>query len=89
MGNNESIDTSDSTCSNIYVNTKEFHIARILPRNNEFINQNLISDKCRFSYDSNLFARVTDIDDSKLLTLDTQEKNKKKKMKVFFSRPKS
>jgi len=76
MGNNESIDTSDSTCSNIYVNTKELHIARILPRNNQFINQNIISDKSRFSYDSNLFARVTQIDDSKLLTLEKQNTRK-------------
>ena len=82
MGNNESIDTSDSTCSNIYVNTKELHIARILPRNNQFINQNIISDKSRFSYDSNLFARVTHIDDSKLLNLEKQ--NTKKGWKSLF-----
>jgi len=79
MGNNESIDTSDSTCSNIYINTKEFHIARILPRNNEYINQNLISDKSRFSYDSNLFARVTEIDDTKLRVTDTSRRKNEKK----------
>ena len=82
MGNYESIDTTDSTCSNIYVNTKESHIARILPRNNQFINQNIISDKSRFSYDSNLYARVTHIDDSKLFTLEAQ--NTKKEWKSLF-----
>ena len=84
MENNESIDTSDSTCSNIYVNVKEFHIARILPRNNEYINQNLISDKSRFSYDSNLFGRVTEIDDTKLRVTVTNRKKDEKKWKAFF-----
>jgi NADH-quinone oxidoreductase chain G len=48
----ESIDLTDSLGSNIYVNFKESEILRILPKNNYEINENLISDKARFSYDS-------------------------------------
>jgi len=49
---NESIDLTDSTGSNIYVNFKETEVMRILPKNNSEINETLISDKARFSYDS-------------------------------------
>jgi NADH-quinone oxidoreductase chain G len=47
----ESIDLTDSTGSNIYVNFKESEIVRILPKNNSEINDSIISDKARFSYD--------------------------------------
>ena len=49
---NESIDLTDSTGSNIYVNFKETEVLRVLPKNNFEINENIISDKARFSYDS-------------------------------------
>jgi len=49
---NETIDLTDSSGSNIYVNFKETEIMRILPKNNTDINQTLISDKARFSYDA-------------------------------------
>ena len=49
---NESIDLTDSTGSNIYVNFKETEIVRILPKNNTEINESIISDKARFSFDS-------------------------------------
>jgi len=49
---NESIDLTDSLGSNIYVNFKETEIMRILPKNNYEINENIISDKARFSYDA-------------------------------------
>jgi len=49
---NETIDLTDSSGSNIYVNFKETEIMRILPKNNADINQSLISDKARFSYDA-------------------------------------
>ena len=52
LRSNESIDLTDSTGSNIYVNFKESEILRILPKNTKEINDNLISDKARFSYDS-------------------------------------
>ena len=52
LRSNESIDLTDSTGSNIYVNSKESEILRILPKNNVEINENLISDKARFFHDS-------------------------------------
>ena len=48
----ETIDLTDSSGSNIYVNFKETEVMRILPKNNTEINQSIISDKARFSYDS-------------------------------------
>lgn len=49
----ETIDTTDSTGANIYVNFKGTEIFRVLPKNNKNINDQLISDKARFSYDAN------------------------------------
>ena len=57
----ETIDFTDSTGSSIYVHSKENEIHRILPKNNDQINQNFISDKTRFSYDSNRFNRMNKI----------------------------
>jgi len=58
---NETIDTTDSTGSNIYVNFKENDIFRILPKKNKNINCQIISDKARFSYDSNKNNRLRHI----------------------------
>ena len=52
LRSNESIDLTDSTGSAIYVNFKETEIMRVLPKNNSEINESIISDKTRFSYDS-------------------------------------
>jgi NADH-quinone oxidoreductase chain G len=48
----ESIDFTDSTGSNIYINFKETEIYRVLPKCNNEINESIITDKIRFSYDS-------------------------------------
>ena len=48
----DSIDTLDDLGSNIYLNFKESQIMRILPKVNEGLNENWISDKTRFSYDA-------------------------------------
>ena len=48
----ESIDITDSTGSSIYVNFKETEIMRVLPKNNHEINESIITDKARFSYDA-------------------------------------
>lgn len=48
----ETIDLTNSLGANIYVNFKESEIFRVLPRNNNFLNLNLIDDKTRFSYDA-------------------------------------
>ncbi len=52
LRSNESIDLTDSTGSSTYVNFKETEIVRILPKNNNEINESIISDKTRFSYDA-------------------------------------
>ena len=57
----ETVDITDSTGSNIYVNFKESEIFRILPKSNENINEYIISDKTRFSYDSNNFNRILNL----------------------------
>lgn len=48
----ESIDLQDSLGSNIKINYRGSEIMRILPNINEFINEEWITDKCRFSYDA-------------------------------------
>jgi NADH-quinone oxidoreductase chain G len=57
----ESIDLTDSTGSNIYVNFKESEILRILPKITNYINDNIISDKARFSHDANTKNRSTSV----------------------------
>lgn len=52
LRSNESIDLTDSCGSNIYVNYKETEIVRVIPKGNSNINDSLISDKARFSYDA-------------------------------------
>ncbi len=54
----ESIDISDSLNANIYVNFKETHVVRVLPKNNNDINDSLISDKARYTYDANSLNRI-------------------------------
>jgi len=47
----ESIDILDGIGSNIIINTKGNEVLRILPRFNESLNEEWITDKARFSYD--------------------------------------
>jgi len=47
----ESIDVSDALGCNIRVDTRGTEVLRILPRNNENVNEDWISDKARFQYD--------------------------------------
>jgi NADH-quinone oxidoreductase subunit G len=57
----ESIDVTDSSGSNIYINYKGNKIFRILPKSNVFINDGIISDKARYVYDSNAFNRISSV----------------------------
>jgi NADH-quinone oxidoreductase chain G len=57
----ESIDFTDSLGSNLYVDHKESEIMRVIPRLNEALNQEWISDKARFSYDSLKRQRINEI----------------------------
>ena len=52
LRSNETVDLTDSTGSSIYVNFKETEIMRVLPKKNHEINESIISDKARFSYDA-------------------------------------
>jgi NADH-quinone oxidoreductase chain G len=47
----ETIDILDSLCSNIRIDLRGLEIMRILPRTNEAINEDWITDKTRFCYD--------------------------------------
>lgn len=51
LKNVETIDLFDSLGSNIKVDIRGSEIMRILPINNDFINEEWISDKTRFAYD--------------------------------------
>jgi NADH-quinone oxidoreductase chain G len=54
----ESIDVTDSLNANIYVNFKETEVMRVLPKANNEINDSLISDRARYTYDANSINRV-------------------------------
>lgn len=54
----ETIDTSDGLGSNVQVDARGAEIIRILPRMNEDINQEWISDKTRFQYDGLRYQRL-------------------------------
>lgn len=47
----ESIDVMDALGSNICINSRGMQVMRVLPKNNDDINEEWISDKARFSYD--------------------------------------
>ncbi|GFR79605.1 NADH-ubiquinone oxidoreductase 75 kDa subunit, mitochondrial [Elysia marginata] len=55
----ESIDVMDAVGSNIVVSMRTNEVMRILPRLNEDINEEWISDKSRFSYDGLKRQRLT------------------------------
>ena len=52
LRSNESVDLTDNCGSSVYVNYKETEIVRVIPKPNSHINDSIISDKARFSYDS-------------------------------------
>ncbi|QGR02496.1 NADH-quinone oxidoreductase subunit G [Ehrlichia ruminantium] len=54
----ETIDVLDAVCSNIRVDTRGLEVMRILPRVNENINEEWISDKTRFAYDGLKLQRL-------------------------------
>ncbi|XP_069471665.1 NADH-ubiquinone oxidoreductase 75 kDa subunit, mitochondrial [Ambystoma mexicanum] len=55
----ESIDILDAVGSNIVVSTRTGEVMRILPKMNEDINEEWISDKARFAYDGLKRQRLT------------------------------
>lgn len=57
----ESIDCTDNFGSNILINYKDSEVLRIQPKINKYVNQTLITDRIRFSYDSLNSNRITSI----------------------------
>ncbi|MCO5568857.1 hypothetical protein L7F22_022558 [Adiantum nelumboides] len=51
LKNTESIDVSDAVGANIKINSRGPEVMRILPRLNEEVNEEWLSDKARFCYD--------------------------------------
>jgi NADH-quinone oxidoreductase chain G len=54
----ETIDVLDSLCSNIRIDVRGLNIMRILPRLNEDINEEWITDRTRFCYDGLMKQRI-------------------------------
>ncbi|MFV9878491.1 MAG: NADH-quinone oxidoreductase subunit NuoG [Anaplasma ovis] len=54
----DTIDVLDAVCSNIRVDSRGLEVMRVLPRLNEDINEEWISDKTRFSYDGLSIQRL-------------------------------
>ncbi len=72
-----SIDTTDSLGSAININFKETEILRIFPKNTKHLNENFISDKARFFFDSIHINRAVS-------SCIVEDKNKKTDV-VFYS----
>jgi NADH-quinone oxidoreductase subunit G len=53
-----SIDVMDSLCSNIYIDSYGLEILRILPRENDAVNEEWISNETRFSFDGLRYNRL-------------------------------
>jgi NADH-quinone oxidoreductase subunit G len=53
-----SIDIMDSLCSNIRIDSKGKEVLRILPRENDNLNEEWISDKTRFAFDGLKYNRI-------------------------------
>lgn len=68
----ETIDLTDGLGSNIYANLKELELINVLPKNNDKINGQWISNKARFSYDAQHRFRVSS----------SYKKNDKNKLEV-------
>jgi len=59
LKNTESVDVMDAVGSNIRVDSRGVQVMRVLPRTNDNVNEEWISDKTRFSYDGLRFQRLT------------------------------
>jgi NADH dehydrogenase (ubiquinone) Fe-S protein 1 len=59
LKNTESVDVMDAVGSNIRIDTRGSEVMRILPRINDDINEEWISDKTRFAYDGLRTQRLT------------------------------
>lgn len=69
----DSVDMTDSLGSSIYINFKGRQLFRILPKSNVNVNDQIINDKTRFSYDGNHKNRVLNINAKKKNTVDQKQ----------------
>ena len=86
-----SIDAMDSLCSNIRVDSRGKEILRILPRENNNLNEEWISDKTRFAFDGLKYNRIMDVSakqDGKFQKISWQDGFAILKEKIFNSNPK-
>ena len=82
-----SIDVFDAVGSNIRLDSKGDKILRVLPRINEDINQEWISDKTRFAYDGLNHQRIDRyyLRDSNKKLVECSEESVLKTLKIIFS----
>ena len=59
LKNTESVDVLDALCSNIRIDLRGVQVMRILPKTNDDVNEEWISDKTRYAYDGLKFQRLT------------------------------
>ncbi|KAL5497760.1 NDUFS1 [Sanghuangporus vaninii] len=59
LKNTESVDVMDAIGSNIRVDSRGIQVMRILPRTNDDVNEEWISDKTRYAHDGLRFQRLT------------------------------
>ena len=76
LNKTESIDIMDAVGSNIRLDSRGLEVMRILPRLNEDINEEWISDKTRFCYDALKYQRLDQAyikKDGKLIAVSNEE----------------
>jgi len=86
----ESIDVMDALGSNIRIDSRGIEVLRILPRLNEEINEEWISDKARFCYDGLKYQRLDKAyikENSKLKATSLDEACKKVANKIKDANP--
>lgn len=58
LKNTESIDVSDALGASVRIDSRGMEVMRIVPRMNELVNEEWLSDKARFQYDGLRFQRL-------------------------------
>ncbi len=69
----DSVDLTDSLGSGIYVNFKGRQLFRVLPKSSDNTNDQIITDKARFSYDGNHKNRITEVSLKKNISVDRKK----------------
>lgn len=85
----ESIDLTDSICSNIYLNLKGSEIVRVLPKPNKQINGLLLSDKARYSFDFTNYLRIQNIFAKNITNNGSDDNYERLSIALFYKKFKS